>query len=496
MNTILGKFIGQFVCVYLDDILIFSDTYEDHMDHLKQLFQELAKAHFFLKMEKCQFLTSEVRLLGHVIKDHRIYPEPERLRKIEDWHTPTNKKQLQSFLDVINYAAPHLFHTSTVLAPLTELTGKVEWPWDALHDREFDQIKDLCRQNIPLTPINYDRVKASQGQVFLITDASRLGSGAFICHGISRDDAKSNIAGIHSRRFTATQENYHTTDQELLAIVDALQAFETKLLGIPFTILTDHNALEYLAHKPVRSGRLSRWLEYIQIFDFHIQYTPGQTNQLAETLSRLYEEESKEDTPADEFLQENIKRENSDCNEALYKLPTTKPPQTTTTTLQNQPTTSQPHSTSFCSDAMPPYRSQTSSLRPARSSSNAPRQCDPNLHWSHCLSRDSCPYHYSSGFMETFSTYRSNSDYHRQFADGETDWDDDDGQDSDSHTDMDDSLWTANSECPDPDEDPFGNFGGWCTGILCIPGLQSLRTNTISTSMGPSFQRTTPQILS
>jgi hypothetical protein len=119
MNTILGEFIGKFVWVYSDDILIFSDTYEDHLDHLKQVFHKLAKAHFFLKMEKCQFLTSELRLLGHIITDHSIYPETERLRKIEDWRTPNNKKQLQSFLGVINYIAPHLFHTSTVLAPLT-----------------------------------------------------------------------------------------------------------------------------------------------------------------------------------------------------------------------------------------------------------------------------------------------------------------------------------------------------------------------------------------
>jgi hypothetical protein len=307
MNTILGEFIGKFVWVYLDDILTFSDNHAEHLQHLRQVFNELAKARFFSKMEKCQFMISELRLLGHLIKDYRIYPEPERLRKIEDWRKPATKKQLQSFLGVINYAAPHLFHTSTVLGPLTELTGKVEWRWDALHDRAFAQIKDLCRQNVPLTPINYDKIKAGAEQVFLITDASRVGSGAFVCHGVNRDDAKSNIAAIYSCHFTATQENYHTTDQEFLAIVDALQAFETKLLGIPFTILTDHKALEYFVHKPIRSGRLARWLEYIQRFDFYIEHTPGQTNLLADILSRLYEDEDKGDTPIGEFLHYNIK---------------------------------------------------------------------------------------------------------------------------------------------------------------------------------------------
>jgi hypothetical protein len=454
MNTILGEFIGKFVWVYLDDILIFSDTRAEHLQHLSQVFNELAKAHFFLKMEKCQFLTSELRLLGHIIKDHRIYPEPERLRKIEEWRKPTTKKQLQSFLGVINYVAPHLFHTSTVLAPLTELTGKVEWRWDALHERAFDQIKDLCRQNVPLTPINYDKVKSSEHKVFLITDASRVGAGAFLCHGINRDDAKSKIAAIHSRRFTATQENYHTTDQELLAIVDALQAFETKLLGIRFTILTDHKALEYLVHKPIRSGRLARWLEYVQMFDFHIEHTPGQTNQLADTLSRLYEDEEKGTTPTGQFLLDNIKSGNSDSNNALFSLPTTDASSTTTTTLRT--TTAQPHSTFYSSNAMPPYRSQTSSFRPKGPSRYA--RCDPSLHWSHCLSRDGCPYHHETGFMETFSTYRSNYDYQRQFRDSEIDWNDSESSsDSDSDVDMDDLPY----ECPDPEVDPVGNYSEW-----------------------------------
>jgi hypothetical protein len=460
MNTILGEFIGKFVWVYLDDILIFSDTHAEHLQHLHQVFNELAKAQFFLKMEKCQFMTSELRLLGHIIKDHRIYPEPERLRKIEEWRKPTTKKQLQSFLGVINYVAPHLFHTSTVLAPLTGLTGKVEWRWDALHDRAFDQIKDLCRKNVPLTPINYDKVKSGEHKVFLITDASRVGAGAFLCHGINRDDAKSKIAAIHSRRFTATQENYHTTDQELLAIVDALQAFETKLLGISFTILTDHKALEYLAHKPIRSGRLARWLEYIQMFDFHIEHTPGQTNQLADTLSRLYDDE--QNTPTSEFLQDNIKTGNSNSNEALYRLPTTDSSPATTNPFQTHLTTSHPHSTFYSSDAMPPYRPQTSSFRTAGASRHANRQrCDPTFHWSHCVFRDGCPYHYSSGFMETFSAYKSNYDYHRQFLDEKDEWDDDrgnpdsdTGSDSDSDVDMDDLPY----ECPNPDDDPFGNY--------------------------------------
>jgi hypothetical protein len=94
------------------------------------------------------------------------------------------------------------------------------------------------------------------------------------------DGARANIAALHSRRFNSAQENYNTTNTELLAIVDALQAFETKLLGIKFTVVTDLKALVYLMTKPMATGRLARWLEHMQMFEFAILHTPGETNQL------------------------------------------------------------------------------------------------------------------------------------------------------------------------------------------------------------------------
>jgi hypothetical protein len=107
---------------------------------------------------------------------------------------------------------------------------------------------------------------------------------------------------------------------------------------------------------------------------------------------------------------------------------------------------------------MPPHRSHTSSLRPAGPSFRyAPRRCDPNLYWSHCQSREGCSYHHDSEFLEPFSTYRSSYDDQYRFRDeAEIDWDED--NDSDSDTDMDECPFNSDSECPDPDEDPFGNF--------------------------------------
>jgi hypothetical protein len=210
---------------------------------------------------------------------------------------------------------PHLPHNSTIIAPLTELTGNTPWRWDNLQQTAFDQVKRLCDSHVPITPTDYKEVKEGTTRVFLITDASKVGCGAIICHGADLAAARNNIAAMHSRRFTATHENYNTTEQELLAIVDALQAFESKLLGIPFTIVTDHKALEYLATNPIRNGRLARWLERLQMFDYTIQHTPGATNILADTLSRIYELENRQQTPTEEFVPDD-----DDINSELFTL--------------------------------------------------------------------------------------------------------------------------------------------------------------------------------
>jgi hypothetical protein len=124
----------------------------------------------------------------------------------------------------------------------------------------------------------------------LVTDASSVGTGAAICHGKNYEDAKSNIAALHSRKFTQAQIAYHTTDQECLAVVDALKAFETKLLGIPFIVITDHQALVHMMNQEISTPRQMRWMNYMQRFEFRIQHQPGRTNMLADALSRLYED--------------------------------------------------------------------------------------------------------------------------------------------------------------------------------------------------------------
>ena len=182
-------------------------------------------------------------------------PSREKITHITDFPIPKNKKQLQQFLGSINYIGSHLPHIATLQAPLTELTGTQQWEWSHLQDNAFNQVKTTCKQNLQISLINYEKVLDPKinYNLYLVTDASKVGVGSFLCHGELFEKAKQNITTIHSRMFTPARCNYSTTDQELLAIIDVLRKFEHRLLAVKFTITTDHMALCTLMTQTVRN---------------------------------------------------------------------------------------------------------------------------------------------------------------------------------------------------------------------------------------------------
>ena len=138
MNSVLAEFLGKFVWVYLDDILIFSDTEEEHIEHLRMVFQKMREHKFYLRMDKCDLMMDELEVLGHIIKEGKIIPAPEKIRHITDFRTPGSKKELQQFLGSVNYIGGHLPHLATLEAPLTELTGNASWQWGPLQQSAFN----------------------------------------------------------------------------------------------------------------------------------------------------------------------------------------------------------------------------------------------------------------------------------------------------------------------------------------------------------------------
>ena len=289
MEALFHDELGKFIWIYIDDIFIFSNTFEDHIKHVKLACSKLQQYEFYANPRKSIFFANKLDILGHMIDDQGIHPAPEKIRSIMDWTRPNNQKELQRFNGMVNYITQFMPHAASITAPLTELTGDAEWLWTDLQEAAFLAVKRAADKHKVLRPIDYNK----RDMIWLFTDASPTGTGAWIGQGPTRDAARP--AAFHSRKLTSSQSNYPTHQQETLAIVEAMESFAHLLLYKRFTVVTDHESLTKLMSQKNPNGRQQRWLTYISRFDFKIEYQPGAKNFLADYLSRIHENDS--DTP-------------------------------------------------------------------------------------------------------------------------------------------------------------------------------------------------------
>src|SRR5258706_1622286 len=288
MHSIFQDMLDIKVFIYLDDILIFSKTLEDHIETIREICRRLRKHKLYANRSKSAFLPDRISVLGHVLTTNGIIAAPEKLLKVQNWAIPQTRKQLQGFMGMVNYLSQYVPHLSTYAAPLTQLCGsKALWKWRYIHTKAFEQLKDILAAEAILKPLDYE----SKEPIYLVTDASASGIGAWIGQGPTLRDIRP--AGFYSRKFNAAQSRYNTTDKELFAIITGLQHFQPQLLGTKFTILTDHKAaLAFRENKDINDQHV-RWQILMSIFEFDMQHLDGKRNVLADTLSRIYKNPEK-----------------------------------------------------------------------------------------------------------------------------------------------------------------------------------------------------------
>jgi len=234
MNLLLREFIGKTVMGYLDDILIGNNTYEEHTQIVRAVLKTRENAKMWFNKDKCQIMPKRMELLRHVLHKNGLDAECEKIKKVEDFKTPTNRREIKRFIGVVNYLARFCKDLATKGRYLCELQGSTkQYKWTHLHDEAFKQVKELIMSNAVLIPINDD----SYEQIYLITDASNVGISGWIGQ---KEDGVIRPAAFHSRCLNKDQTNYITTDKELLAIVDSLRHFRGELQGYKVIVLTDH----------------------------------------------------------------------------------------------------------------------------------------------------------------------------------------------------------------------------------------------------------------
>ena len=239
------------VVVRIDDILVTGKTRNKHLEHLKEVLVRLDKAGIRLKLKKCVFLQNQVIYLGHRINKDGIQPIEGKVRAIQEAPAPTNVKELQAFLGMLNYYACYLPNLSTVLAPLHELLAKdCKWTWGKRQVEAFNRAKGMLNSADLL--VHYDPSK----ELVLSCDASRYGLGAVLSHIV---DGKERLISYASRTLSPAERNYAQLDKEGAAVIFGLKKFHQYLYGQKFKIFTDHKPLLGLWHHREFKGGLYFW---------------------------------------------------------------------------------------------------------------------------------------------------------------------------------------------------------------------------------------------
>jgi hypothetical protein len=281
MNEVLREEIktGK-VQVYMDDIIIFTETLEEHREMVRRVLQRLAEANLFLKPEKCEFERAEIQFLGMIISHNNIKMAPKKVESITQWPTPKNKKQVQKFLGLANYYRRFIKGFAHIAKALHKLTGNHPWTWEAEQRRAFAEVKDTITTAPVLQMPDEDK------PFRLETDASAYAIGAVLSQ--QGEDNLWRPVEFFSRTMNPAERNYQIYDQEMLAVIEAIREWRQYLLGsnVPFEVWTDHLNLTYYRKPQNLSKRQARWVSELGEYEFTIHYLPGKLNSKADALSR------------------------------------------------------------------------------------------------------------------------------------------------------------------------------------------------------------------
>ena len=276
-----------FTAAYIDDVLVFSQDEEQHQQHLRQVFHQLAKHNLRVKLKKCSFYRAEMPFLGHVLSEGSVKVEPEKVEALERWNRPlTTVKQVRQFLGLASYYRIFVPNFASIVTPLTHMTRKdarVVWSPEA---QEAVQQVVAALKNAPALSVWCSSRKAR-----VTTDASLVGVGALLEQFHEADSLWKPVA-YWSRKLLPAQTRYHATDREWLAVVTAVtQTWWFWLRDRDFILRTDHAPLKYLLQNPSPhlSHRQARWVEKMQPYRFEFVHLKGEANKVADALSRTPE---------------------------------------------------------------------------------------------------------------------------------------------------------------------------------------------------------------
>ena len=277
MNDVLRPFIRKCVVVFLDDILVFSHSWEEHLADLDSVLTALAREEFYCKRSKCQFASLSVSFLGHVVTGHTIAPDPEKIRAVASWRVPASTTEVRRFLGFANFFRRFVKGYASIARPLEELTGKYSrFSWGQQHQAAFVKLRNALLSAPVLKLANIEK------PFRVMTDASDIAISGVLLQ--CDDQEQWHPVAYTSRRLRPEERNYTALERETLAAIHALRVWKLYLFK-PFELITDNQGVTYLKSKPGLSKREARWAEFLADFAVTIKHCSGKDN-VADALSR------------------------------------------------------------------------------------------------------------------------------------------------------------------------------------------------------------------
>ena len=275
MNDLFKEYLDDFIVIYLDDIVVYSRTLEEHVKHLRLALEKLRGANLYLKPEKCEFGQKEIMFLGHYISEGRVRMDPKKIQAIVEWPTPKKVTELRSFLGLANYYRKFIKGFSKKCACLTDLLKKDrQWDWSQECREAFEKLKAVVTSDPILRLPDFDLPFEVQ------TDASDFAIGGVLVQA-------GHPVAFESRKLGDTERRYSVHEKEMTAVVHCVHTWRHYLLGRHFHIFTDNVATSCFNSMKKLTPKQARWNDFMAQFHYTLQYKPGSANQVADALSRI-----------------------------------------------------------------------------------------------------------------------------------------------------------------------------------------------------------------
>lgn len=278
IDNVLGHDLEPYVLVYLDDVIIVSETFEQHLSILEEVFRRLREAKITVGVDKCQFCRPQMKYLGYIVDRNGLHVDPEKVKAMLELPTPTNVREVRRVVGTFSWYRRFVPDFSTIVAPITALLRKKsKFVWSEECEKSFKKIRECLVAAPVLSCPDYSRPFVVQ------TDASGFGIAAVLTQPHALGD---QVICYISRSLTKQERNYTTTERECLAVLWAVEKLRPYLEAVPFTVVTDHYSLLWLQSLQNLNGRLARWSVRLQQYNFKVIHRKGKENVVPDMLSR------------------------------------------------------------------------------------------------------------------------------------------------------------------------------------------------------------------